>query len=311
MNPALTLCLVLLAAFALTTLLLSGLVALSWRAGLDRKLATPSDLLTLRLLPVTGAALIVLGVVLPAFLRYEPPERHEAVGPLILSLALFSLLTLGHGIWRGWRACAAARELRQSCGPVKAWMLADGQVVQVVDVAEPIVAVIGGWRSHIIAAERVVSACSPEELQQVLAHEAAHVAAGDNLKQLLLVASPDALAWTSLGATLAQRWRIAAEYQADDRAVGNDARRRVALAAALVKVARLLGSAGPSLPALSLSVACDDVEGRVRRLLAPPDSLPRRILRYAGVCALLTPLIALPLHAWVHELIEALVRLGS
>lgn len=311
MNPSLLLGLVLLAMFALTTLILSGLVAFSWNAGLHRVLATSGDLLTLRLIPVVGGALVVLGVVLPAFLRYEPHRKHEEAGPLVIILAAFALVTLGHGIWRAWRACAAARALRKSCGPVKRWMVANGQPVQVVEVSEPIVAVIGGWRSHIIAAERVVSACSQEELQQVLAHEAAHVAAGDNLKQLLLLASPDALAWTSLGATLARRWRIAAEYQADQRAAGDDARRRVALAAALIKVARLVASVQRPSPVLSIPVAVDDVEGRVRRLLAPPDPLPTRALKYVGVCALLAPLVALPLYAWIHLLVEALVRLGS
>jgi Zn-dependent protease with chaperone function len=297
------LCLVLLAMFALTTLLLSGLVALSWRAGLSRILATPSDLLTLRLLPVAGAALIVLGVVLPAFLRYEPHREHEAVGPLIVILAIFSVSTLGHGILRGWRACAEARRLRKSCGPIRGWMVANGQPVQVVDVPDPIVAVIGGWHSHIIAAECVISACSQEELQQVLAHEAAHVAARDNLKQLLLVASPDALAWTPLGATLARRWRLAAEFQADRRATGDDSLRRVALAAALIKVARLVGAVERTHPALSLSVASDDVESRVRQLLAPAHSAPTRIPRHIGAYALLTPLVAFPLYPLVQGVI--------
>jgi Zn-dependent protease with chaperone function len=311
MNPALMLCLVLLAVFGLTAVILSGLVALAWRAGLHRMLAAPGDLLTLRLLPVAGAALIVLGVVGPAFLRYEPHREHEPVGPVIVILAVFSLLTLGHGIWRGWRACAAARTLRKKCGPARSLMVADGQEVEVVEVSEPIVAVIGGWRSHVIAAECVISACSHEELQQVLAHEAAHVAARDNLKQLLLIASPDALAWTSLGATLLERWRVAAEYQADHRATGQDPRRRLALAAALIKLARLLGSAERTRLGLSMSVASDDVEGRVRQLLAAPNSSPTRTLKYVGVCALLTPLAALPLYGPLHELIEALVRLGS
>jgi len=305
------LCLVLLAVFGLTTLLLSSLVALSWRAGLNRILSTTGDLLTLRLLPVAGGFLIVLGVILPAFLRYEPHQAHETVGPLIPVLALLALVTLGHGFWRGWCACVAARTLRKNCGPVKRGMVANGQEVQVVDVSDPIVAVIGGWNSRVIAAECVISACSQEEFQQVLAHEAAHVAARDNLKQLVLVATPDVLAWTSLGATLAQRWRIAAEFEADQRATGDDSCRRVALAAALIKVARLLGTVERTRPALSMSVASDDVEGRVRQLLAPPSPLPTRILKYVWACAPLALLVALPLYASVHELIEALVRFGS
>jgi len=304
------LCLVLLAMFGLTTLALSGLVALSWRAGLSRLLATPDDLLTLRLLPVAGAILISVGVVLPAFLVYEPHREHEAVGPLIVALAAFSLMAAGHGAWRGWRACRAARSLRRVCGPLGRRMVNNGQEVQVVDVAQPLVAVVGAWRPQMIAAECVIRVCSPEEFQQVIAHEAAHVSARDNLKQLLLLASPDPLAWTPLGRTLTQRWRSAAELEADRRATGGDSGRRVALAAALIKVARLVGSPERA-PALTMRITGDDVEGRVRQLLAPPNGAPARIIRHVGVFALLTPVLALPLHAPVHELIEALVRFGG
>jgi Zn-dependent protease with chaperone function len=305
------LCVVLLAVFGLVTLLLSGLVALAWRVGLARMRMTAGDFLTLRLFPVIGAGLLVLGVILPAFLRYEPLQEQETVGPLLVILAAFSLVAMGHGVWRGWRACAAVRALRIRCGPVMGRMVADGQEVQVVDIFEPIVAVVGAWRPQVIAARPVLSVCTPEELEQVLAHEVAHVAARDNLKKLLLVVSPDVLAWTPLGATLIERWRSAAEREADLSAAGDDPRRRVALAAALIKVARLAGAEKQALPFLSMSVAADEVEGRVRQLLASPVAAPAGLLRPIGLCALLTPLAAWPLHGLVHELIEVLVRLGS
>jgi Zn-dependent protease with chaperone function len=311
-SPALMLCLVLLAMFGLITLTLSALVALAWRAGLKQRRCASADLLTLRLLPAAGGVLIVLTVVLPAFLSQEPHQVRETAGPLLLLLGAWSSLAVGHGIWRGWHACAAARALLRHCGPAQRWVVAAGQRVQIVDVPKPLVAVIGGWRPRVVAAECVIGACSPEEFQQVMAHEAAHVSARDNLKQLLLIASPDVLAWTPLGAVLTRRWRAAAEIEADQRATQNDSRRRLALAAALIKVARALGSGESSLPLLSLPVASDDVEGRVRQLLAPPESSLQRAAsaRALTACALLVPVAALPLYPWVHELIEALVRLG-
>jgi BlaR1 peptidase M56 len=313
MNSAVMLCLVLLAMFGLSTLALSGAVALAWRAGLSQTLATSADLLTLRLLPAAGGLLIVLTVVLPAFLSQEPHQEREAAGPWLLTLAALSLLAMGHGAWRGWRACAAAHSLLRNCGSPKRWLVAHGQEVRVVGVAEPLVAVIGGWRPHIVASECVVSACTAVELNQVIAHEAAHVSARDNLKQLMLIASPDVLACTRLGATLTQRWRAAAELEADQRATENDPRRRLALAAALIKVARALGASERSCAALSMPVASDDLEDRVRKLLACPSSTVQpgaRSARMLASCALLLPVAALPLYPLVHELIETLVRLG-
>jgi beta-lactamase regulating signal transducer with metallopeptidase domain len=189
-------------------------------------------------------------------------------------------------------------------------MLENGCRVQVVDTVQPIIGVVGGWRPQVVTAECVISACSPDEFRQVVAHEAAHVSARDNLKLLLLLACPDALAWTALGAALSERWRTQAEFEADQRATGNDPRKRVELASALIKVARLLDTGQRARPALTMSVALDDVENRVRRLLAPAHAASGKTSRALLFLALLMPLAAVPLHSLVHELIEALVRFG-
>jgi hypothetical protein len=308
---ALTLCVVLLAVYGLLSLLLSAVVVAAWRLGLERALATSGDLLAVRLLPAGGAAFLVLTAVLPPFLIYEPAHEAEQFGPLLATLALFSLVALGDGIRRAWRACIAARSLFTRCGPAHPWLFQPGQEVDIVDVEEPIVAVVGGWHPRIVAAKRVVAACSPEEFRRVIAHEAAHVSARDNLKLLLLVATPDVLAWLPFGAALAQRWRAAAEFAADERATGPDPRKRVALASALIKVARLSTANDRTLPALSMPVGRDDVEGRVRQLLAPRPRAPRTKARIglAG-CALLLPVVSVPLYGFVHEFIEILVAFG-
>lgn len=310
MSAALTLGIVMLATFGLASLLLAGLVAIAWHAGLKRVRPAPADLLALRLLPVTGALLLSVAVVLPAFLSHEPHRDREAVGPLLLTLAAFASLTLGHGIWRGWRALSAARGLLQACGPARRWLVENGCVVRVVDIATPLVGVIGGWRPQVVTAECVIAACSRDEFRQVVAHEAAHVSARDNLKLLLLLACPDALAWTALGATLAERWHTAAEFAADQRATGDDPQKRVALASALIKVARLFDTERGAWHALTMPVARDDVEGRVRQLLAPAHATSATLSKVLLSAALLVPLAALPLYALVHELIETLVRFG-
>ena len=311
MNTALKLCCVLLAVYGLASLLLSIVLASAWRAGLDRTLVTSNDLLGVRLVPAGGAALVVLAVALPAFLLYEPGNELEGVGPVLVALALFALLMLGDGVRRGWRASAAARALLRNAGCVDHRSAEDGRTIEIVDLAQPIVAVVGGWRPRIVAARQVVEACGPDEFRQVIAHEAAHLSSRDNVKLLLLATSPDPLAWLATGATLAARWRLAAEFEADERATGADRRKRVALAAALIKVARLAAVTHRPLPSLTLSVALDDVEGRVRRLLAGSRQTPRP-LAFAGLSAsaLLIPLAAAPFYPLVHRLIEALVAFG-
>jgi Zn-dependent protease with chaperone function len=310
MSSALMLGIVLLASFGLAALLLSALVAVAWHAGLKRMRTAPADAFALRLLPVAGALLLAVAVVLPAFLSYEPRQDHEAAGSLLLILAAFALLTVGHGIWRGRRAWRAARALLQACGPARRCVVENGHNVQVVDIDEPIIGVIGGWRPQVVTTEGIISACSRDEFRQVVAHEAAHVSARDNLKLLLLLACPDALAWTKLGAAMLERWRTEAEFAADQRATGDDPDKRVALAAALIKVARLLGAGHQPRLAPTMPVARDDVEGRVRQLLAPSYTPSARITKGLALSALLAPVGALPLHALVHELIESLVRFG-
>jgi Zn-dependent protease with chaperone function len=310
MNSALILGIVLLATFGLAALAFAGLVALAWLAGLSRARLTSADLLVLRLFPVVGALLFAVAIVLPAFLCWEPHRDREAAGPVLLVLAAFALLTLGHGIWRGWRAWAEARSLLHQCGGAHRWVVENGQIVQVVDVADPIVAVIGGWRPQVILAECIIAACSRDEFRQVVAHEAAHVCARDNLKLLLLLACPDALAWTALGGVLSERWRSEAEFAADQRATGDDPQNRIALAAALIKVARLFAASQRARHALTMSVALDNVEGRVRQLLAPPRIASGTISKVLATFVLVMPVLVLPLYAFVHELIETLVRFG-
>jgi Zn-dependent protease with chaperone function len=308
-NPAAVLGLVLLATLGLVGLSLSAVLALAWRAGLERLGATSLDLLGLRLLPSAGALLIALAVVLPAFLRFEPRQEHEVAGPVLLVLAGLAAAGLVGGFWRGWRACRAARALLDCCRPGPDRI--GGDSVHVVDAAEPLVAVIGAWRPCIVASESVRAACNAEEFRAVLAHEAAHLAAHDNLKLLMLVAAPDALPLTPLAALLTERWRAAAESEADQRATRGDCERRLALASALIKVARLMKTRSAPHPALGMPVATDDVPGRVRALLGPPAARARgRILAALGAAALVIPLLALPRYAQLHELIERLIALG-
>ena len=303
--------LIVAAVYGLASLFLAVVVATTWRAIVKFTQPSANELLALRLLPGAGAALLAVTVVLPAFLSSEPAHELEEGGPLVLSLALLALGMLGAGIWRAWRAGMGARMLLKSLHPVAESSLIAGHHIDIIDSQAPVVAVIGGWRPRIVASRRVARACTDEEFGQVIAHELAHVATRDNLKLLFLGFGPDPLALLPGRAGLERLWRHTAEREADERATGTDRHKRLALASALIKVARLSQAGTLQLPVLGLSVAADDVENRVRSLLATsnPSRHPGR-MRKLIACAALVPVLGLPLYGVVHRFIEALVAFG-
>jgi Zn-dependent protease with chaperone function len=179
------------------------------------------------------------------------------------------------------------------------------------------VTLVGLWRPRLFVAGPVADALTAEELEVVVAHEAGHRASWDNLKRLLLVASPDALGLTPLGRSVLSAWVSAAETDADAHAVGADAQRGVTLASALVKVARLLPA--PSREPLPLSTLNEggSLAARVRRLTGVPDRPSRRwpLAWTAAVAMVLAALGSLALDPeWlmpIHRATEWLVRLSS
>ncbi len=60
-----------------------------------------------------------------------------------MGLALFALLVIGDGMLRGWRAWVAAAALLRDCGPANRRCVMAGLNIDIVDVPEPMVAVIG------------------------------------------------------------------------------------------------------------------------------------------------------------------------
>ncbi len=305
-----TLTLVVLASFGLANLLLSGLLALGWRLGLMARMVRADAILGVRLVPAVGSALLALTIVLPAFLRDEPPHAHDRPGALLIVSATLAVLALVDGLRRGWRAWRAARQWVAAEAPLERSAAAPAEV-SVINVSEPVVALVGGWRQRIVAARCVEAACDSEEFRQVIAHEAAHRDARDNLKLLAVLSMPDVLAWLPAGRALTAQWRAATELEADERASGTDARKRVALASALIKVARLTLERGrPPRPA-RLSGRFGGLEHRIRRLLAPSPGGTRAFPgRRIASSALLVPLLAMPLYALVHRVIEVLVAFG-
>jgi hypothetical protein len=275
--------------------------------------------LLLRVSPSLAAACFVAFVYAPAFARFEPREAAEPLGPGLGAMVGGALLVIG---WAWWRGVAAWRRVRDSqCAWLQnarriEWPKAPVPVFQV-DVASPIVSLVGIRRQRLFISRQVVEALTPDELDVVVAHEFAHRSAWDNLRRLLLLVSPDLVSLTRMGSTIETAWANAAEDAADRRATSGDRWRAVALSAALVKVARL----SLVTPRLAGPVSSLDDGGPIAervhrlaivdpRLIAPPQ--PRRLLLGVAV-ALLGACLALPEAALlsVHRVTEFLVRLAS
>lgn len=311
MTTLLGLGMVLAAVYALLTCLLSTVVAVAWHLGFDRWRVSSNALLALRLLPSGIATVVSLTVALPAFVRYEPPHELEEGGPLIAVLALAATLAVGLGVARAWRASKRARGLWRTCDPDVPARTVAGTDVHVIDVPGAIAAVIGVLRPRVVTSACVHQICSDREFHQIVAHEAAHIASRDNLKLWFLLISPDLLSWLPAGAGLAARWRAAAEREADERASGQDPQDRLALASALIKVARQSARSPQPDRALCMQIAAHDVEDRVRCLLAPPQPARFHLLPWGlAATGLVMPLVGTLFQHRVYQMIEALVSYG-
>ena len=318
----------LLAVHLLVSSVLSLLVGLALprvapRAGgpAARRAAT---LLFLGLLPSLGGLAAALGLALPAWIAHEPRGSGETAGPLLIALAIAGaalvLARAGAALLDLWRTSRLARRWSAAGRPLAGLPLPATRFAH----QFPVAAVVGLVRGRLFLADGLLRALSPEELDGVVAHEAAHRAARDNLKRLLLRASPDLLALSGPGVRLRQAFEEATEAAADERACACVS--PLALARALLKVAALVPP-GQELDAALVAFHRDgSLSARVRGLVAAheravastpgPGQAPRpdeRGLDTALGVAVLSALavagsLSLPL---VHRLLESLVHLLS
>jgi hypothetical protein len=119
-------------------------------------------------------------------------------------------------------------------------------------------------------------------LSVAVRHEQAHRARRDNLKRLLVCLAPGMLPFYRGCGSIERGWLKFAEWAADDCAVDGNPRRSVALAAALVAVARL-GVSRPTLPlATCLVDDAADFTARVDRLVGPTVPAASKEQRQGG-----------------------------
>jgi beta-lactamase regulating signal transducer with metallopeptidase domain len=321
-NEALFTAVLALAWFGAVNLLLSGVAAAAGsliERGTIRLRASlaPSILLGLKLLPGVAALFFTLVVFLPAQWRFEPEGADESVGYTLGVLGVIGTVALVGAARRAARGARLTRNLERSwegraSGPKR--FLADSLPVYCLPDASPIISLAGVRHPRVFVARPVMDTFSPDELEVSLAHELAHHAARDNVKRVLVACSPDFLALCPSGRQLEQRWRAAVEFAADARAVGGSEERAVALASALLKVARLAPAAGALLPGSGFYDGTL-LWARIDRLLAPAESplspRPIKLAWSVSICGMTVLAAAAASEAvWlgVHLATEGLVR---
>jgi len=250
--------------------------AIRWAIGARPAIAA-RVLLAMRLLPAVAALAVVVLFCVPSYLWFEP-EATEDVGLICLIAAVAGAACWAGSALRGMSAMRRAKQYSRRFECAGHEICVGDENVWVMDEAGGLLALAGIVRPRMVASREVLRELSPEQLEAALLHERAHRISRDNLKRLLLLVAPGVLPLSKRPAGLSaleRAWARFTEWAADDRAVEGDQTRSVALASALVRVARMNGS-NPGSHALVTSLIADgeDLEARVDRLLrAEPSSV--------------------------------------
>jgi Zn-dependent protease with chaperone function len=225
-------------------------------------------LFALRVFPPSIALICVAAILIPAYVIHEPRHTEEVISPQLAMLAALSAAGIALAAWRGWKAWRGTRRLLADWQSRAAPIRLANTVLPAYRLPHPfpIIAIVGAIRPRLFIADRIFAALSDEEIAAAIAHENGHLAARDNLKRGLLRACRDALTILPCGRTLDRAWAEAAELAADEQAARAGAKVALDLAAALVKIARLVPmDAKPTMPASALLIG-DDVGGIARRV---------------------------------------------
>lgn len=262
-------------------------------------------MLILRWLPAALGAFAAVCLCVPAYLRLEPLEGEEEVGILCLTLAgcavLSYLIPMARAAWRVVRSEVRLHELIRDAE--------EQSGLYVIRQASPAMALAGLIHSRVVVSRDVVELLTADQMDAARRHERAHLESHDNWKRVLMEAAPIDFG----GRHRRVAWARFTEWAADDQATGGDGWRSVALASALVSVARL--ASADCLPQASLLVPDGrELRARVERLLEPSTRVAERfpaaiVVTLAVVAASLAVIGAQQpaAAAVVHRLLEALV----
>lgn len=257
--------LVSLAFFAVLYCLLSTLIALGWRAvewARCGKRLTPSAgvFFAVRIFSFAVASIVTVFFTFPSFWLMERRSLDEDGGTFLL--AACALVIVGSGLFRllrdRSRTTRAIQEWRLGAGSADA-----GAAKPVLGAAKgaPALILTGVLRPRVMISDAAASLLSEDELQVAIRHELGHRRSWDNLKKVLISATP----FPGMRG-IETAWREAAELAADDAAV-ESRQDALDLAAALIKLSR--SSKQSVEPALASGLVCgsSSIAMRVERLL--------------------------------------------
>ncbi|HET9400224.1 MAG TPA: M56 family metallopeptidase [Candidatus Acidoferrales bacterium] len=178
-------------------------------------------------------------------------------------------------------------------------------------------AMAGLFRPQILVSRKVLADLSAEQLDAALNHERAHRRSMDNFKRLILMLCPEFAPFRRAFGRLEAEWRRVSEWAADDAASAGDPDKAVALAEALVRVARISASEQLSPLCSTLVPGRADLAERVERLLNPQAAivsgpLPwKRIALPASVVFTLALILIISRPTtlqFVHDLLERMTH---
>jgi beta-lactamase regulating signal transducer with metallopeptidase domain len=300
--------LVSLAFFAMVYCPLSALVVfISWsmnRLGGKSSVRSANFLFGLRIFSFAISSVVAVFFTFPSFWLMEKAVLDEDAGTFILAAG--SLIILSAGLFRALRA--QARTTRA----VTRW-LSEGSSIGgetgtlglSASNGAPALLLVGIQKPKVMVSDMAASMLSGDELQAAVRHELGHKRSWDNLKKVLISATP----FPGMSG-LESAWREAAELAADDAAVANR-RDALDLASALIKLSRHSKQWSDPALASGLVSGSSSVSLRVKRLLewrAPG----RRLQRTWILLVLFTIVISVASNygatlALTHRLTELLV----
>jgi len=298
--------------FVLLYCILSLAVVFVWRGVTLLRGASAqrqADLLFwLRVFPLLASGLSTLIFAVPSFVIFEPRAIDEDIAlPLILGLGCLLLFALG-----AFRVVAAQKKTARVVADwLKGANVLDAGVKTPTfraDGGTPPLALVGVCSPRVVVSGATIALLSNDELRVAVRHEVAHMRSRDNLKKLVFRCSP----FPGM-ASLESAWQEAAELAADDGAVAS-LRDALDLAAALIKLSRLLPVRSTPAFTMALVSGAGSVSGRVERLLAwnlqsrPIQTRWRYAIPPALAAIACAAAVYGPALAQTHKITEWLVR---
>jgi len=319
-------CLVLAAMFVVVTLAtLVSMPALRVLAAFTDRIRAgraANFLFVFRALPLTLAIVASLGLVLPAFLEFEPSSTHEKPGLALSLLAGLGLIILLAMAWRCLQIVRQTYNLQRQWLKNATPLIASFKGIPVFCVPDSasLVAVAGIFVPRIFISQNVANALNSAELEAALSHELAHIGARDNLKQFVLKMT-HAPKFLGPLAAIDSLWSRTSELAADEHAIAHGAS-ALELSSALVKVGRLsFERRSPLLAASHLVDGCSSATsarvGHLRHLLElgvsheqaePADDRHYRWLSGAAIALIFYLLTLGTVLPQIHEALEFIVR---